>query len=133
MGPSRAGLGLAGQGAVVLVPFPFTDLTGRKQRPALVVSPSGIHPDDLILCAITSQVPSSLSRWELPLAATDLVEQRLPRPSVIQVAKLFTCHRSLVRGRFGTLEPAKLGEVLERLRVLFAEPSATGQGDPRRR
>jgi mRNA-degrading endonuclease toxin of MazEF toxin-antitoxin module len=75
----------------VLVPFPFTDLTGRKQRPALVVSPSSIHPDDVILCAITSQVPSSLSRWELLLEAGDLVERRLPKASIIQVAKLFTC------------------------------------------
>src|SRR5207237_1874862 len=102
------------------------------QRPALVVSPSSIHPDDVILCGVTSQVPSSLSRWELPLGAGDLVERRLPRPSIIQVAKLFTCHRSLIRGRFGTLEAAKLGEVRERLRALFAEPSSTGQGAPGR-
>jgi mRNA interferase MazF len=117
----------------VLVPFPFTDLTGRKQRPALVVSPSGIHPDDVILCAITSQVPSGLSRWELRLEASDLVERRLPKPSIVQVAKLFTCHRSLVRGRFGTLEPAKLGEVLERLRALFAAPRTGGPRARRRR
>lgn len=102
----------------MLVPFPFTDLTGRKQRPALVVAPSSIHPDNVILCAITSQVPSSLSQWELLLEASDLVERRLPKPSIVQVAKLFTCHRSLVRSRFGTLEAAKLAEVLQRLRTL---------------
>ena len=120
MGSGRPGLAPIGQGTVVLVPFPFTDLTGRKQRPALVVSQSGINPDDVILCAITSQVPTSISRWEVPLAASDLVERRLPRPSVVQVAKLFTCHRSLVRGRYGTLEPVKLADVLARLRALFA-------------
>ena len=43
-----------GPGAVVLVPFPFTDLSGAKRRPGLVVSPVGFHPQDLILCAITS-------------------------------------------------------------------------------
>lgn len=128
MGPGRPELTATSQGAVVLVPFPFTDLTGSKQRPALVVSPRGIHPDDVILCAITSQVPSNLSSWELPLAAGDLVERRLPKPSIVQVAKLFTCHRSLVRGRFGTLEPRKMSEVLERLRALFAEPAASGSG-----
>jgi len=132
MGPGRTGLAAIGQGAVVLVPFPFTDLTGHKQRPALVVSPIGIHADDVILCAITSHVPSSLSRWDVPLDANDLLERRLPRPSVIQVAKLFTCHRSLIRGRFGTLETSKLGEVLERLRALFAGPSARSRaGHPR--
>jgi mRNA interferase MazF len=133
MGPGQSGVAATGQGAIVLVPFPFTDLTGRKQRPALVVSPSGIHPDDVILCAITSQVPRNLSQWELPLEASDLVERRLPRPSVILVAKLFTCHRSLIRGQFGTLEAAKLAEVLDRLRSLFAGSLATGQGAADRR
>lgn len=117
----------------MLVPFPFTDLTGRKQRPALVVSPSSVHPDDAILCAITSQVPSSLSGWELPLGAGDLVERRLPRPSVIQVAKLFTCHRSLVRGRFGMLDAPKLAEMLDRLQALFAQAPATDSSAGRRR
>jgi mRNA interferase MazF len=42
---------------VVLVPFPFTDLSGRKRRPALVVSPEGFSEEDLVLCAITSRVP----------------------------------------------------------------------------
>jgi mRNA interferase MazF len=131
MGPGRTRLAAIGQGEVVLVPFPFTDLTGRKQRPALVVSPGSIHFDDVILCAITSHVSSTFSRWEVPLEAVDLVERRLPRPSIIQVAKLFTCHRSLVRGRFGTLEATKLAEVLERLRVLFAQPTAGGPAAPR--
>jgi mRNA-degrading endonuclease toxin of MazEF toxin-antitoxin module len=47
----------------VLVPFPFTDLSGQKQRPAVVVSPSRFHPDDLVVCAITSQVPPHLFPW----------------------------------------------------------------------
>jgi mRNA interferase MazF len=123
MGPSQAGLASIEQGAIVLVPFPFTDLTGHKQRPALVVSPNGIHPDDVILCAITSQLPDNPSRWEVPLDANDLLERRLPKPSIIQIAKLFTCHRSLIRGRFGTREASKHSEALARLRALFAERS----------
>lgn len=105
----------------MLVPFPFTDLTGHKQRPALVVSPSGFHGDDLILCAITSQVPETLSRWEIPLDGPDIVGRSLPKPSIIQVAKLFTSHRSLIRGRFAIVDDAKIREVLDRLRILFAD------------
>ncbi|MGH3088030.1 MAG: type II toxin-antitoxin system PemK/MazF family toxin, partial [Rubrobacteraceae bacterium] len=60
-------------GSVVLVPFPFTDLSGRKRRPALVVSPEGFHGEDLILCAITSQLSDKLSEWEAPLEASDMV------------------------------------------------------------
>jgi mRNA-degrading endonuclease toxin of MazEF toxin-antitoxin module len=110
-------------GSVVLVPFPFTDLSGRKRRPALVVSPEGFHDEDLILCAITSQVPESLSQWEVPLKAADMVEERLPKRSVVKVGKLFTMHRNLIARRFGTAKERKLQEVLDKLRVLFSHPT----------
>jgi mRNA interferase MazF len=103
----------------VLVPFPFTDLSGQKQRPAVVVSPSRFHPDDLVVCAITSQVPPHLSPWEVSLMGSDLEGARLPKPSVVRVGKLFTIHRGLLRGQYGRLRAAKLDEVLGRLRTLF--------------
>jgi mRNA-degrading endonuclease toxin of MazEF toxin-antitoxin module len=108
-------------GTVVLLPFPFTDLSGRKRRPALVVSPEGFHEEDLILCAVTSQVPEKLSKWEVLLEAKDMAEEALPGRSVIKVSKLFTIHRSLIVSRFGSVRERKLSEVLERLHGLFAE------------
>ncbi len=68
---------------MVLVPFPFTDLSGRKRWPALVVSPEGFHEEELILCAITSRVPGRLSAWEVPLAARDMAEEELLKQSVV--------------------------------------------------
>jgi mRNA interferase MazF len=114
---------------VVLVPFPFTDLSGRKRRPALVVSPEGFHEEDLILCAITSRVPERLSEWEVPLAAGDMGGEELPRESVVKVGKLFTTHRSLIASRFGTVKKEKLQEILGKLRGLFAgDGEAAGAG-----
>jgi mRNA interferase MazF len=49
------------QGDVVLVPFPFTDLSAVTQRPALVLSPdrsNKLRPD-LVVAAITSQIPTT--------------------------------------------------------------------------
>lgn len=107
-------------GSVVFVPFPFTDLSGRKRRPALVVvSGEGFHEDDLILCAITSRVPESLSAWEVILEAGNMEDGKLPKRSVVRVGKLFTMHRSLVAGRFGSVRDRKLSEVLDKLRALF--------------
>lgn len=106
-------------GSVVLVPFPFTDLSGRKRRPALVVSPEGFHDEDLILCAITSRLPQTLSEWEASLEVKDMVEEKLPKKSVIKVGKLFTMHRNLISGRFGTVKEQKLQDVLGKLRTLF--------------
>lgn len=111
-------------GSVVLVPFPFTDLSGRKRRPALVVSPPGFHDEDLILCAVTSQLPEKLSEWEASLEAGDMVEERLPKRSVVKVGKLFTMHRDLIARRFGTAKERKLQEVLGKLRTLFSHPTS---------
>ncbi|HYU19859.1 MAG TPA: type II toxin-antitoxin system PemK/MazF family toxin, partial [Chloroflexota bacterium] len=65
------------RGDVVLVPFPFTDLTGQKRRPALVVSPDGFDPEDLVLCAITSRVPARQLPRDVLLRAQDLVDGAL--------------------------------------------------------
>lgn len=105
--------------SVVLVPFLFTDLSGRKRRPALVVSPANFHDEDLILCAITSQLPEKLSEREASLAAEDMIEEKLPKRSVVKVGKLFTMHRALISGGFGTVRKRKLEEVLDKLRTLF--------------
>lgn len=115
------------RGSVVLVPFPFTDLSGRKRRPALVVSPEGFSEEDLILCAITSQIPQKFSEWEVLLEAADMVEEKLPKRSVIKAGKLFTMHSSLIAARFGTLKEQKVREILATLSRLFA----TDEGERR--
>lgn len=109
------------RGDVVLVPFPFTDLSGQKRRPALVVSPDGFDPEDFVLCAITSRVPGQLLAWDIALEARDLAEGRLPRPSTVKVGKLFTMHQALIAGRFGKIRPQKLADVLQTLRLLFQQ------------
>lgn len=110
------------RGAVVLVPFPFTDLSGSKRRPALVVSSEGSHEEDLIFCAITSQVPQHVSEREVLLETGDMVEEQLPKKSIVKPGKLFTMHRSLIVSRYSTVEQYKLLEVLHTLREIFANP-----------
>ncbi|MBI2910691.1 MAG: type II toxin-antitoxin system PemK/MazF family toxin [Chloroflexi bacterium] len=107
------------RGDIILVPFPFTDLTGQKRRPALVVSPDGFDPEDVVLCAITSRVTSRPLPWDVPLRARDLVDGALPRPSAVKVGKLFTMHQALIAGRFGRVREEKLTEVLRALQRLF--------------
>lgn len=110
------------RGAVVLVSFPFTDLSGSKRRPALVVSTEGSHSEDLILCAITSQVPPHLSEYEVLLEARDMAEKKLPKRSMIKPGKLFTMHRSLIASSYGIVNQYKLLEVLQTLRDIFTDP-----------
>jgi mRNA interferase MazF len=55
-------------GDVMLVPFPFSDQTTTKQRPAVVISSTAYHQarPDVILLAVTSQVRASLGVGEIP-------------------------------------------------------------------
>ena len=131
MGPGRTTALRLTRGSVVLVPFPFTDLSGSKRRPALVVSPVGFHREDLILCAITSQVSDRPGQRDVKLAAADLQEAPLPKPSLILVGKLFTMHQALVVGGFGRVTSVKLTEVQARL-VRLLGPSGSESPAPER-
>jgi mRNA interferase MazF len=106
------------QGSVVLVPFPFTDLSTAKQRPALVLRSDALDPD-LVVCAITSQLSGSVVESEFVIPGGDLVACGLPKASKIKLAKLFTLHPSLVRKKIGALPAAALTPVLAKARALF--------------
>lgn len=114
------------RGDLVLVPFPFTDLTTIKRRPAIIVSPDQFHQksEDLVLVAVTSQRSSVLSEWEVALEQSDLVKGRLPKPSVIKLTKIFTCHRSLLVKAVGKLKPETLKHALTLIRRFFMESAS---------
>lgn len=109
------------QGTLVIVPFPFTDLSSAKKRPALVVSPDWFNHtyEDVILAAVTSSAPTPEGELETRLAQDDLSSGTIPRESVIKITKLFTCHRDVVIKQVAHLGSEKLSEVLERLRQFF--------------
>ena len=84
-------------GSIVLARFPFTDLTGVKRRPALVVSRDNDRRTDLIVCFITSVVrggPDTAS-----IAATPGTGLKVP--SVVRFDKLATLDRAVIAGKIG--------------------------------
>jgi len=105
------------QGDVVLVPFPFTDLSATKQRPALVLSPERLNKlrPDLVLAAITSQVPAVLDEDEVLLSTSELGAAGLPKPSIIKLGKIFTIHQGLIRKKLGNIGEATLEDVRQKL------------------
>lgn len=109
------------RGDVVLVPFPFTDLSSTKQRPALVVSADvlNVTREDVLVAAITSQVPAQLAADEFMIPAGELAACGLPKPSILRLSKLVALHRQLVVKRIGALPAATLTQVMARLRQLF--------------
>jgi mRNA interferase MazF len=89
-------------GDVVLVPFPFTDQTAAKRRPAVVISSAAYHRDrsDLIIMAITSQIRSSDRFGEVKIKTWE--KAGLLKASVIKPV-ITTIENSLVLKRLGTL------------------------------
>jgi mRNA interferase MazF len=89
-------------GDVVLVPFPFTDQSTTKQRPAVVISSAAYQRErhDLIILAITSQVRAAATVGEV--SVKDWKQAGLIKPSVMKPV-IATIERRLVRKRMGTL------------------------------
>lgn len=109
------------QGDVVLVPFPFTDLTATKQRPALVISNDNLNArnSDAVLLAITSQIPATLQPEEFLIPAVDQRDCGLPKSSLIKLTKVITLHQSLVVKRLGALPTSTLAQVLSQFHRQF--------------
>jgi mRNA interferase MazF len=101
------------KGDIVLIPFPFTDLSGNKLRPAVVLAEARL---DLTVCFITSQL-----QWQ---EATDvLVQPRDPngikKPSLIKLNKIATLDKALALGKIGVLNAVELTELNAKLKQLF--------------
>jgi mRNA interferase MazF len=80
------------KGDIVVIPFPFSDLSGSKRRPALVIA--DLDGDDMILCQITSV--DRHDSYAVPLDMPDFESGTLPVKSFVRPNKIFTASRHLV-------------------------------------
>ena len=104
-------MGAPSVGDVVIIPFPYSDLSQSKRRPALVLAEAG--RGDFLLCQITSKQYGDLHA--LPLKESDFLSGGIKRESFIRGAKLFTANETLILGVAGHLNRSKLSEVIHRL------------------
>jgi len=83
------------KGKIVLVPFPFTDLTASKLRPALVINE---NENDVILAFISSKIPTSFSISDIFLTRTHtgFTATGLKGDSVIKLDKIATVIKKLI-------------------------------------
>lgn len=109
-------------GDVVVLPFPFSDLSQTRRRPALVLA--NLAGDDLILCMVTSQ--DVRDQYAISLDESDFTSGRLPVASNIRPSRLLTVDSALVEHVAGHVSKPKMAEVREALRALFSIP-ATGR------
>ncbi|MCL2010766.1 MAG: type II toxin-antitoxin system PemK/MazF family toxin [Synergistaceae bacterium] len=105
------------KGDIIVVPFPFSDLSTSKRRPAIVLA--GLIGNDLILSQITSRnVSDSMS---IAIDPDDVTSSALSVTSNIRPNKLFTADESIVLYKIGALKASKLKAVLTKVIEIFSD------------
>jgi mRNA interferase MazF len=98
------------QGEVVLIPFPYSDLSAMKQRPALVVSNSKLNKtEDRICCLVTSNEPAD----GLLIKKEDFESGNLPFKSWVKPQRVFTVHEKIIRKKLCKMKRGLQGRVLK--------------------
>jgi mRNA interferase MazF len=97
------------KGDVVVIPFPFSDLSDIKKRPALVLA--DLPGDDILLCQITSQPHNEATA--LPLTAARFVSGSLPISSFIRPTRIFTADKHIIIRKAGTISPTLMNSVTD--------------------
>jgi len=102
------------KGKIVLVPFPFTDLTAAKLRPALVIYEG---EEDVVVAFVSSKMPSVLSEVDVLLTKRDagFDKSGLKVDSLIKLDKIATVLKDLIVGELGELDEESRQEVKRKL------------------
>lgn len=97
------------RGDVVVVPFPFNNLSDQKRRPALILA--DLSGPDLILCQITTKAPKD--RYAVGVNAGDFSKGSLKYPSSVRANQIFTLEKTLVCDVLGRLKQEKLDQIVQ--------------------
>ncbi len=85
---------------IVLIPFPYSDLSSFKQRPALIISNNNLNnTQDVICCLVTRNSGPNC----LLIPANGFAEGKLPFKSWVKPYRVFTVHKSIIKKKICTL------------------------------
>lgn len=107
------------QGEVVVVPFPFSDLSGIKKRPVMILSTEQYNAktQDVVVCGITSNLKDSTH--SVLFDNKDLVSGSIPTISRIKVDKLFTIEKSKIIKSMALVSDEVLNNTKDEIISLF--------------
>jgi len=108
------------KGAIVLIPFPFTDLSSHKVRPAVVIS-HNLKGDDIVVAFISSQKLKKLEVTDILIAhsSNGFGETGLKADSVVRVSKIATLDKKIMLGKLGIVSNDTEKELDSKLKLLF--------------
>ena len=110
------------KGKVVLIAFPFDDLSAAKVRPAICLTEAiGAHRH-VVLAFITSRIPANLLATDIIVdaASADFAATGLRVTSTLQLHRLMTATTHISKRELGELSPALQNDIDSKLRTLFS-------------
>ena len=110
-------------GDIVLIPFPFTDFSTFKQRPALVISSGKFNEkqDDIIIVAITSHVVYPLRENEFFLPTSKQENLGLLGASIVKLGKIVTVDKRLVRKILGKVSAKTMKIIIASIHKIISQ------------
>lgn len=97
---------------IVLIPFPYSDLTGDKKRPALIISNSKLNKsEDRICCLVTTNV----HKEDIEIKKDDFEEGKLPFKSSIRPHRIFTIDHKIIIKKLCKINRVIYNKALENL------------------
>ena len=107
------------QRSIILMPFPYTDLSGAKKRPSLVVSSSDFNSrnDDVICCLITSNPEGS--QHSIRINNKDMENGYLEFDSKVKPYRIFTINKKLIYKVLGRLNSVKSRLIAEEINKII--------------
>jgi len=99
------------KGDIFVLPFPYSDLSSSRKRPAMVLA--NLKGDDIILCQVTSQFVKD--DYAITLNDSDFIKGSLNRPSNARPNRLFTAEKGIITRKIGTEKLDVFEEVVDKL------------------
>ncbi|MSU55185.1 MAG: type II toxin-antitoxin system PemK/MazF family toxin [Candidatus Taylorbacteria bacterium] len=104
------------KGVIVLVPFPFTDLSGQKVRPALILF-SSLKGENCVVAFITSTQREKSYEFDVPVVFSK--QNGLVVDSIIKLDHLATLQKKIILGELGMVEAVFIKDVDKKLKILL--------------
>jgi mRNA interferase MazF len=111
-------------GQIVLTPFPYTDLSGTKLRPVLMLRQASRF-DDWLVCMVSSKIEQAEAGFDEILLPSDpdFGASGLKAPSVLRLSRLAVLEGALLAGNIGAIDDVRLSRIRRRLARWIDEAS----------
>ena len=101
------------QGDIILLPYPYTDLSKTKQRPAVIISNGAVNKQNYIVAKITSVIRGD--KFSFPIAQSD-IDRELKYESEVRTNELFTVSPTIIIKKFASFKKEPLKRLTDKIK-----------------